>query len=250
MAEQMAKLNDPETRNSKEMQALIQQGTTRMCTLLENQQDLQSAVSYQLGNTLQRNIIAFGDAEPEAHVADDPAMKLKLSPVARDIVKLQSAVINSYTTALMGGFTVNGIGNSGEDYLGSALTHNHAVSMLPMVAEGHTNAAFLEKVSALPPEERLQFLKTNMYVLDDMNKNMRGFVIDRLKGDPDCEWVKSPENLKMAMNGGIVNEYHQEVNKSLKETGKMPTYGKFTGIENLDMNESFAMDMNGSFMGG
>lgn len=232
--EEMAKFNNPETRNGDDVKQMIQAGTQRMCQLLEGQQDLQSAVSYQLGRTLQRNMIAFGGYDPESTMPNDPQTDLKLSPMARDIVQLQDAVITSYNTVLMEGFALNGAKN------GKIETLLHAKSFLPMVAQGHTNAAFLEKLSEQPVDQRLVFLKTSMRVLNEMNENMRGFVVSRLN-DPNCTWTDSPENLKSAINGGVVKEYQQEVTRSLQESGKMPDYKAEFELTTMDLNGSFSL---------
>lgn len=226
MDTEIAKLNDAETRNSPQMKAMIQKGTARMCTLLENQQDLQSGISYQLGRILQRNLLAFNSPR-------DIAVDLELSPVAKQIVKLQDDIINSYNADILQGFALNG-------EMGSAMTKLQAFGLLPANAQGQTNAAFLEKLSQQPAENRLQFLKSNLHVLQEMNENLGNFVFQRAKED-NCSWLKNPENLKAALNGGMVKEYHEAVLQSLRETGKMPVFEN--ALDQLMADDSFDMEI-------
>ena len=229
MDAEMAKLNDSATRNSPEMKALIQKGTARMCTLLENQQDLQSGISYQLGRVLQRNVLAFNPAGSKLDVVVD----LELSPVAKQIVKLQDDIINSYNADILQGFALNG-------EMGSEMTKLQAFGLLPANALGQTNAAFLEKLSQQPAQDRLQFLKGNLHVLQEMNENLSNFVYQRAK-EEDCSWLKNPENLKAALNGGMVKEYHEAVLQSLRETGKMPVFEN--ALDKLMADDSFDMEI-------
>ena len=228
MEAEMAKLNDSATRNSPKMKALIQKGTARMCTLLENQQDLQSGISYQLGRVLQRNVLAFNPAGSKLDVVVD----LELSPVAKQIVKLQDDIINSYNADILQGFALNG-------EMGSEMTKLQAFGLLPANALGQTNAAFLEKLSQQPAQDRLQFLKGNLHVLQEMNENLSNFVYQRAK-EEDCSWLKNPENLKAALNGGMVKEYHEAVLQSLRETGKMPVFEN--ALDQLMADDSFDME--------
>jgi hypothetical protein len=225
MDAEIAKLNDAETRNSPEMKALIQKGTARMCTLLENQQDLQSGISYQLGRVLQRNLVAFNSPR-------DIAVDLELSPVAKQIVKLQDDIINSYNSDILQGFALHG-------EMGSEMTKLQAFGLLPANALGQTNAAFLEKLSQQPAENRLQFLKSNLHVLQEMNENLSNYVFQRAKED-NCSWLENPENLKAALNGGMVKEYHEAVLQSLRETGKMPVFEN--ALDRLMADDSFDME--------
>ena len=226
MEAEMAKLNNSETRNSREMKAMIQKGTARMCTLLENQQDLQSGISYQLGRVLQRNLLAFNSPR-------DIAVDLELSPVAKQIVKLQDDIINSYNADILQGFALNG-------EMGSEMTKLQAFGLLPANALGQTNAAFLDKLSQQPAENRLQFLKGNLHVLQEMNENLSNYVFQRAKED-NCSWLKNPENLKAALNGGMVKEYHETVLQSLRETGKMPVFEN--ALDKLMADDSFDMEI-------
>ena len=225
MEAEMAKLNDSATRNSPEMKALIQKGTARMCTLLENQQDLQSGISYQLGRVLQRNLLAFNSPR-------DIAVDLELSPVAKQIVKLQDDIINSYNADILQGFALNG-------EMGSEMTKLQAFGLLPANALGQTNAAFLDKLSQQPAQDRLQFLKGNLHVLQEMNENLSNFVYQRAK-EEECSWLKNPGNLKAALNGGMVKEYHEAVLQSLRETGKMPVFEN--ALDKLMADDSFDME--------
>ena len=228
MEAEMAKLNDSATRNSPEMKALIQKGTARMCTLLENQQDLQSGISYQLGRVLQRNLVAFNPAGSKLDVVVD----LELSPVAKQIVKLQDDIINSYNADILQGFALNG-------EMGSEMTKLQAFGLLPANALGQTNAAFLDKLSQQPAENRLQFLKSNLHVLQEMNENLSNYVFQRAK-EENCSWLENPENLKAALNGGMVKEYHEAVLQSLRETGKMPVFEN--ALDRLMADDSFDME--------
>lgn len=227
MEAEMAKLNDSATRNSPEMKALIQKGTARMCTLLENQQDLQSGISYQLGRVLQRNLLAFNSPR-------DIAVDLELSPVAKQIVKLQDDIINSYNADILQGFALNG-------EMGSEMTKLQAFGLLPANALGQTNAAFLDKLSQQPAENRLQFLKSNLHVLQEMNENLSNFVYQRAK-EEECSWLKNPGNLKAALNGGMVKEYHEAVLQSLRETGKMPVFEN--ALDRLMADDSFDFELS------
>lgn len=229
MEAEMEKLNDSATRNSPEMKALIQKGTARMCTLLENQQDLQSGISYQLGRVLQRNLIAFNPVGSKLDIVVD----LELSPVAKQIVKLQDDIIDSYNADILQGFALNG-------EMGSEMTKLQAFGLLPANALGQTNAAFLDKLSQQPAENRLQFLKSNLHVLQEMNENLSNFVYQRAK-EEDCSWLKNPENLKAALNGGMVKEYHETVLQSLRETGKMPVFEN--ALDKLMADDSFDMEI-------
>ena len=228
MEAEMAKLNDSATRNSPKMKALIQKGTARMCTLLENQQDLQSGISYQLGRVLQRNLVAFNPAGSKLDVVVD----LELSPVAKQIVKLQDDIINSYNADILQGFALNG-------EMGSEMTKLQAFGLLPANALGQTNAAFLDKLSQQPAENRLQFLKSNLHVLQEMNENLSNYVFQRAK-EENCSWLENPENLKAALNGGMVKEYHEAVLQSLRETGKMPVFEN--ALDRLMADDSFDME--------
>ena len=210
----MAKLADPETRSSAKMQALIQKGTTRMCTLLEGQKDLTNGISYQLGRMIQRNQFAFG---PSAN-QHDISMDLKISPVAKQIAQIQDEIIDSYNSNILQGFALKG--NAGE-----VLTSISAPNMLPINAVGQTNAAFLDKLSKQPAGDREAFLKGNLPLLQQMNENLKGFISEYLEKD-DCNWLKNPGELKAALNGGMVRAYHEAVVKGLKETGKMPSFRK------------------------
>ena len=236
MEAEMAKLNASATRNSPEMKALIQKGTARMCTLLENQQDLQSGISYQLGRVLQRNLVAFNSPR-------DIAVDLELSPVAKQIVKLQDDIINSYNADILQGFALNKKNQDPERKweVGSEMTKLQAFGLLPANAQGQTNAAFLEKLSQQPAQDRLQFLKGNLHVLQDMNENLGNFVYQRAKED-NCSWLQSPENLKAALNGGMVKEYHEAVLQSLRETGKMPVFEN--ALEQLMADDSFDFELS------
>ena len=227
MDAEIAKLNNAETRNSPQMKALIQTGTARMCTLLENQQNLQSGISYQLGRVLQRNLIAFNSPR-------DIAVDLELSPVAKQIVKLQDDIINSYNADILQGFALNG-------EMGSEMTKLQAFGLLPANALGQTNAAFLDKLSQQPAENRLQFLKSNLHVLQEMNENLSNYVFQRAKED-NCSWLKNPENLKAALNGGMVKEYHEAVLQSLRETGKMPVFEN--ALDQLMADDSFDFELS------
>ena len=227
MDAEIAKLNDAKTRNSPQMKALIQTGTARMCTLLENQQNLQSGISYQLGRVLQRNLIAFNSPR-------DIAVDLELSPVAKQIVKLQDDIINSYNADILQGFALNG-------EMGSEMTKLQAFGLLPANALGQTNAAFLDKLSQQPAENRLQFLKSNLHVLQEMNENLSNYVFQRAKED-NCSWLKNPENLKAALNGGMVKEYHEAVLQSLRETGKMPVFEN--ALDQLMADDSFDFELS------
>ena len=228
MEAEMTKLNDSATRNSPEMKALIQKGTARMCTLLENQQDLQSGISYQLGRVLQRNLVAFNPAGSKLDVVVD----LELSPVAKQIVKLQDDIINSYNADILQGFALNG-------EMGSEMTKLQAFGLLPANALGQTNAAFLDKLSQQSAENRLQFLKSNLHVLQEMNENLSNYVFQRAK-EENCSWLENPENLKAALNGGMVKEYHEAVLQSLRETGKMPVFEN--ALDQLMADDSFDME--------
>ena len=227
MDAEIAKLNNAETRNSPQMKALIQTGTARMCTLLENQQDLQSGISYQLGRVLQRNLVAFNSTR-------DIAVDLELSPVAKQIVKLQDDIINSYNADILQGFALNG-------EMGSEMTKLQAFGLLPANAQGQTNAAFLDKLSQQPAENRLQFLKSNLHVLQEMNENLSNYVFQRAR-EEDCSWLKNPENLKAALNGGMVKEYHEAVLQSLRETGKMPVFEN--ALDQLMADDSFDFELS------
>ena len=230
MDAEIAKLNNAATRNSPEMKALIQKGTARMCTLLENQQDLQSGISYQLGRVLQRNLIAFNPAGSKLDVVVD----LELSPVAKQIVKIQDDIINSYNADILQGFALNG-------EMGSEMTKLQAFGLLPANALGQTNAAFLDKLSQQPAENRLQFLKSNLHVLQEMNENLSNFVYQRAK-EEECSWLKNPGNLKAALNGGMVKEYHEAVLQSLRETGKMPVFEN--ALDQLMADDSFDFELS------
>ena len=210
----MAKLADPETRRSAKMQALIQKGTTRMCTLLEGQKDLTNGISYQLGRMIQRNQFAFGPSADQ----HDISMDLKISPVAKQIAQIQDEIIDSYNSNILQGFAL--FGDAGE-----VLTGVSAPLMLPLNAVGQTNAAFLDKMSKQPAGDREAFLKGNLHLLQQMNENLKGFVSEYLEKD-DCHWLKNPGELKAALNGGMVRAYHEAVVKGLKETGKMPSFRK------------------------
>ena len=227
MEAKMAKLNDSATRNGPEMKALIQKGTARMCTLLENQQDLQSGISYQLGRVLQRNLVAFNSPR-------DIAVDLELSPVAKQIVKLQDDIINSYNADILQGFALHG-------EMGSEMTKLQAFGLLPANALGQTNAAFLEKLSQQPAQDRLQFLKGNLHVLQEMNENLSNYVFQRAK-EENCSWLINPEKLKAALNGGIVKEYHEAVMQSLRETGKMPVFEN--ALDRLMADDSFDFELS------
>lgn len=227
MEAEMEKLNDSATRNSPEMKALIQKGTARMCTLLENQLDLQSGISYQLGRVLQRNLLAFNSLR-------DIAVDLELSPVAKQIVKLQDDIINSYNADILQGFALNG-------EMGSEMTKLQAFGLLPANALGQTNAAFLDKLSQQPAENRLQFLKSNLHVLQEMNENLSNYVFQRAKED-NCSWLENPENLKAALNGGMVKEYHETVLQSLRKTGKMPVFEN--ALDQLMADDSFDFELS------
>ena len=227
MDAEIAKLNNAETRNSPQMKALIQKGTARMCTLLENQQDLQSGISYQLGRILQRNLLAFNSPR-------DIAVDLELSPVAKQIVKLQDDIINSYNADILQGFALNG-------EMGSEMTKLQAFGLLPANALGQTNAAFLDKLSQQPAQDRLQFLKGNLHVLQEMNENLSNYVFQRAK-EENCSWLENPEKLKAALNGGMVKEYHEAVLQSLRETGKMPVFEN--ALDQLMADDSFDFELN------
>ena len=214
MSMAMAMLADPETRRSAEMQALIQKGTTRMCTLLEGQKDLTNGISYQLGRMIQRNQFAFGPSADQ----HDISMDLKISPVAKQIAQIQDEIIDSYNSNILQGFAL--FGDAGE-----VLTSVSAPNMLPINAVGQTNAAFLDKLSKQPVGDREAFLKGNLPLLQQMNENMKGFISEYLEKD-DCQWLKNPEELKAALNGGMVRAYHSAVMKGLQETGKMPSFRK------------------------
>lgn len=214
MSMAMAMLADPETRRSAEMQALIQKGTTRMCTLLEGQKDLTNGISYQLGRMIQRNQFAFGPSA-DRH---DISMDLKISPMAKQIAQIQDEIIDSYNSNILQGFAL--FGDAGE-----VLTGVSAPLMLPLNAVGQTNAAFLDKMSKQPAGDREAFLKGNLHLLQQMNENLKGFVSEYLEKD-DCHWLKNPGELKAALNGGMVRAYHEAVVKGLKETGKMPSFRK------------------------
>lgn len=229
MDAEIAKLNNAETRNSPQMKALIQKGTARMCTLLENQQDLQSGISYQLGRVLQRNLIAFNPAGSKL----DVVVGLELSPVAKQIVKLQDDIINSYNADILQGFALNG-------EMGSEMTKLQAFGLLPANALGQTNAAFLDKLSQQPAQDRLQFLKSNLHVLQEMNENLSNYVFQRAK-EENCSWLENPEKLKAALNGGMVKEYHEAVLQSLRETGKMPVFEN--ALDKLMADDSFDMEI-------
>jgi hypothetical protein len=209
------------------MKALIQKGTARMCTLLENQQDLQSGISYQLGRVLQRNLVAFNSPR-------DIAVDLELSPVAKQIVKLQDDIINSYNADILQGFALHG-------EMGSEMTKLQAFGLLPANALGQTNAAFLEKLSQQPAQDRLQFLKGNLHVLQEMNENLSNYVFQRAK-EENCSWLENPEKLKAALNGGMVKEYHEAVLKSLRETGKMPVFEN--ALDKLMADDSFDFELD------
>ena len=210
----MAKLADPKTRRSAKMQALIQKGTTRMCTLLEGQKDLTNGISYQLGRMIQRNQFAFGPSADQ----HDISMDLKISPVAKQIAQIQDEIIDSYNSNILQGFAL--FGDAGE-----VLTSVSAPLMLPLNAVGQTNAAFLDKMSKQSAGDREAFLKGNLPLLQQMNENLKGFISEYLEKD-DCKWLKNPEELKAALNGGMVRKYHKAVKKSLQETGKMPSFRK------------------------
>ena len=214
MSMAMAMLADPETRRSAEMQALIQKGTTRMCTLLEGQKDLTNGISYQLGRMIQRNQFAFGPSA-DRH---DISMDLKISPMAKQIAQIQDEIIDSYNSNILQGFAL--FGDAGE-----VLTGVSAPLMLPLNAVGQTNAAFLDKMSKQPAGDREAFLKGNLPLLQQMNENLKGFISEYLEKD-DCHWLKNPGELKAALNGGMVRAYHEAVVKGLKETGKMPSFRK------------------------
>ena len=235
MDAEIAKLNDAETRNSPQMKALIQKGTARMCTLLENQQDLQSGISYQLGRVLQRNLVAFNSPR-------DIAVDLELSPVAKQIVKLQDDIINSYNADILQGFALTKKNQDPAQQweAGSEMTKLQAFGLLPANALGQTNAAFLDKLSQQPAENRLQFLKSNLHVLQEMNENLSNYVFQRAKED-NCSWLKNPENLKAALNGGMVKEYHETILQSLRETGKMPVFEN--ALDQLMADDSFDMEI-------
>ena len=236
MEAEMEKLNDSATRNSPEMKALIQKGTARMCTLLENQQDLQSGISYQLGRVLQRNLLAFNSPR-------DIAVDLELSPVAKQIVKLQDDIINSYNADVLQGFAMNRKDQDPERKWepGSEMTKLQAFGLLPVNALGQTNAAFLEKLSQQPAQDRLQFLKGNLHVLQEMNENLSNYVFQRAK-EENCSWLENPEKLKAALNGGMVKEYHEAVLKSLRETGKMPVFEN--ALDKLMADDSFDFELD------
>ena len=236
MDAEIAKLNNAETRNSPQMKALIQKGTARMCTLLENQQDLQSGISYQLGRVLQRNLVAFNSPR-------DIAVDLELSPVAKQIVNLLDDIINSYNADILQGFALNRKNQDPERKWepGSEMTRFQAFGLLPANALGQTNAAFLDKLSQQPAENRLQFLKSNLHVLQEMNENLSNYVFQRAKED-NCSWLKNPENLKAALNGGMVKEYHEAVLQSLRETGKMPVFEN--ALDQLMADDSFDFELS------
>jgi hypothetical protein len=237
MDAEIAKLNASATRNSPQMKALIQKGTARMCTLLENQEDLQSGISYQLGRVLQRNLIAFNPAGSKLDVVVD----LELSPVAKQIVKLQDDIINSYNADILQGFALNRKNQDPERKWepGSEMTKLQAFGLLPANALGQTNAAFLEKLSQQPAQDRLQFLKGNLHVLQEMNENLSNYVFQRAK-EENCSWLENPEKLKAALNGGMVKEYHEAVLQSLRETGKMPVFEN--ALDKLMADDSFDME--------
>jgi hypothetical protein len=120
------------------------------------------------------------------------------------------------------------------------MTRFQAFGLLPANALGQTNAAFLDKLSQQPAENRLQFLKSNLHVLQEMNENLSNYVFQRAKED-NCSWLKNPENLKAALNGGMVKEYHEAVLQSLRETGKMPVFEN--ALDQLMADDSFDMEI-------
>ena len=236
MDEAIAKLNNPKTRNSSEIEKLLQKGTAKMCNALEKRENLQDGISHQLGRVLRRNLLAFG---PEGK-SSDPSAKLEFSPLAKQIVKIQDDILRSYTPGVLQEFA-----KVSEDKKahGAFLTSVAAPVFLPMNAVGQTNAAFLEQLSKKPEQERMQFIKGNLHVLEEMNENLSNYVRQRAQ-EEDCPWLESPESLKAALNGGMVRDYKKALTKSLKETGNMPEVG--TTMDNLMRTNSIFVNRQNS----
>ena len=74
-----------------------------------------------------------------------------------------------------------------------------------------------------------------------MNENLSNYVFQRAKED-NCSWLKNPENLKAALNGGMVKEYHEAVLQSLRETGKMPVFEN--ALDQLMADDSFDFELS------
>lgn len=131
---------------------------------------------------------------------------------------------------------------------GALLTSVAAPAFLPMNAVGQTNAAFLEQLSKKPEQERMQFIKGNLHVLEEMNENLNNYVRQRAQ-EEDCPWLESPESLKAALNGGMVRDYKKALTQSLKETGNMPEVG--TTMDNLMRTDSIMIKASeGPVVGG